>query len=653
VVSIGEGAFEGCNSLTSIVIPAAGTGKAPENAPARVRARLADGTAITAASFEGMNRNCLIYAGGDAMTGVEGLNILVSAELPESKNTIAEEGDGTVHNYGWVATKDIVLDGDYPFSVPAEFDLGEYRISFTIGVPGSIGTDEFSGWRGIILPFTPTNWEIVGDEYKYDNKRGSQPYFVSFDNENSESLTEQKEFVANRPYLASVAAPFTFVPVTFYAEGTTIPITPMTDVITTKGKNFSLIGSFDGETTIGTCYGINENGDAFVLPEEGKATVRPFGAYLRANDGFEAKEFAIGMHPLWIFDPTAAGRNGTKLYRNDNVEMTSETVEAISTARIYYTTDGTDPSDASNNNRMEYVGPISRGDKETMTLKAVTEYRNQLSDVIELTYELKKVNNNYDLTTGWHWISHNMEDAVAVSDFFDDSNIHRILSQTQEAMRFKGIDGIMGSLKELLPAVTYKVETEGDGATANVNGVAFDPSAPVKLHKGYNWIGCAVDDASLLIEDLFANLKATKGDMLIGQEGYAEADTTGNWISTLPSLTTGRGYIYYSNTDKEFVYNFVPKKTAQEMPAKVVSNAPWAVNIHKYASVMPVTACLVDEDGSEVDASEYAVGAFCGDECRGIGVYVKGRMMINVHGNPGDVISFRYITPDNEEILSV
>ena len=177
--------------------------------------------------------------------------------------------------------------------------------------------------------------------------------------------------------------------------------------------------------------------------------------------------------------------------------------------------------------------------------------------------------------------------------------------------------------------------------------------APVQLRAGWNWIGCPVDDASLLLEDLFANLKDKAGDMLVSLEGYAEANVEGNWYGTLQSLTTGRGYMYYSKSDKEFVYNLVPKKTTKEMPAKVVSNAPWAVNIHKYPSVMPVTASLVAEDGSKADASEYAVGAFCGDECRGTGVYVNGVMMINVHGNPGDVISFRYITPENEEILSV
>ncbi|MDE5877660.1 MAG: C10 family peptidase [Muribaculaceae bacterium] len=631
VVAIGEGAFEGCNSLTSIIIPSAGTGSAPANAPARVRARVANGTAITAASFEGMNRNCLIYAGGESMTGVEGLNLLVTDKA------------------GWLATADIVLDGDYPFSVPSEFSLGEYTISFTIGVPGSVGTDEYSGWRGIILPFTPTGWEIVGKEYEYDNKRGSKPYFVSFDNEEAEKLTEQNEFVANRPYLASVAAPFEFVPVTFYAKGAVIPITPMTDSIMVKGKNFSLIGSFDGETTIGTCYELNKDGNSFVLPEADKATVRPFGAYLRANNNAGIQKLEIGEHPLWIFDPIAAGPGGTKLYRSGKVELDSETKKAIASSHIYYTVDGSDPSDPANTARREYTGPFNRI-SDTMTVKAVSQYKNWLSDVVTLDYELKKVNLDYELAQNWNWISHNMEEAVAVADFATPA-INRILSQTQETVRDAQL-GLIGTLKELNPAETYKVFTDGVTST-NVNGFAFDPSTPVQLQKGWNWIGCPVDDVSLLVSDLLAEFKAEAGDMLVGLEGYVQADAEGTWNGTLTSLAAGGGYMYYSNSDKTLSYSFVPVKDAKDQPAKIVSNAPWAVDIHRYASVMPVTACLVAENGTEVDASEYAVGAFCGDECRGTGVYVNGVVMINVHGNPGDQLSFRFITPDNEEMLSV
>ncbi|MBD5310826.1 MAG: leucine-rich repeat protein, partial [Bacteroides sp.] len=639
VVVIGDSAFNGCNSLTSLLMPAVGTNSSPTGAPARVKAKVARGTAVTEGSFVGLNPNCLIYVGGTAISGIEDRNII----LTDDKQQIRK------------AASDIVLDGDYPFSVPAEFDLGEHRISFTIGVPGSIGTDEFSGWRGIILPFTPTNWEIVGDEYKYDNKRGSQPYFVSFDNEDSETLTEQKEFEANRPYLASVAAPFTFVPVTFYAEGTTVPITPMTDAITTKGKNFSLIGSFDGETTIGTCYELNENSDAFVSTGERKATVRPFGAYLLANGGSNIEKFEIGEHPLWIFDPIPGGVSGTKLYRNGKVELTSETNKAIPSARIYYTLDGSDPSDSKNSARREYAGGFNRtGD--TMSVKAVTNYKNWMSDVVTLDFELKKVNATYGLANNWNWVSHNQDNVIPLSEFYS-AGMTRVQSQTQEAVYDKNLSKMVGTLTEVEPAVTYKVYTEDSNSVYTVNGFAFNPTAPVQLRAGYNWIGCPIDDASLLIEDLFANLKAEDGDMLIGLEGYAEVETKANaegkWYGTLQSLTTNGGYIYYSKSDKELVYNFAPVRDTEAQPAKVVSNAPWAVDIHKYASVMPVTACLVDEDGSKTDASEYAVGAFCGDECRGTGVYVNGVMMINVHGNPGDVISFRYITPENEEMLSV
>ena len=59
---------------------------------------------------------------------------------------------------------------------------------------------------------------------------------------------------------------------------------------------------------------------------------------------------------------------------------------------------------------------------------------------------------------------------------------------------------------------------------------------------------------------------------------------------------------------------------------------------------MPVTSCLETEDGIPAAEGEYVIGAFCGDECRGIGVPVDRLTMIGVFGNPGDLISFRVIS---------
>ncbi|MDE6697383.1 MAG: hypothetical protein K2K25_10935, partial [Muribaculaceae bacterium] len=108
------------------------------------------------------------------------------------------------------------------------------------------------------------------------------------------------------------------------------------------------------------------------------------------------------------------------------------------------------------------------------------------------------------------------------------------------------------------------------------------------------------------------------------------------------------GYMFFSNSDKEFTYNLVPERE-KAVPAKApvaALDGYWMVDNHKYASVMPVIASL------ESVADDYEVAAFCGDECRGIGVPVDGMMMINVHGNAGDVITFRFINSANQEMIS-
>ncbi|MDE6668756.1 MAG: leucine-rich repeat protein, partial [Muribaculaceae bacterium] len=641
VAAIGEGAFEGCTSLTSLIIPSAG--KAPANAPARVKARVAAGTAITVESFKGMNPNCLIYLGSVDIPNAEELNIILSIDNDR------------------VAASDINLDGNYAFSAPAGFNLGDHQISFTVDIPGSLDSDEISGWKGLMLPFAPTKWSIDPEIAKEIEKReGSGLHVFSFANEESDLLTKQTKFDANKPYLANVAAPYRSVPITFIAYSAQndtiydVPSTPLPEETVAKGKNFSLYGSFNGETTLGVCYTLNETASSFVRPAtDEKVAVCSFDAYLRANDGIDIAEFAIGEHPIWVFDPVATGIRGGKLYSGSKIEIGSDTKGAD----IYYTLDESDPSDSTNPERKKYEGPFDREGDE-MNVRAFAEYNGKenvyKSDVVTINYKLQKVDLGYDLAQNWNWISHNMESPVTVSDFVGGDKttaVNHILSQTQEVIRDPKY-GLVGSLKELVPAVAYKLCAD-EATSARVAGIAYNPTDTVQLHTGWNWIGCPVDDASLLVNDLLAALEAEEGDMLVGLEGYAEADAEGTWNGALQSLTPGVGYMFFSKSDKEFVYSFAPVKDTKDMSAKVVSNAPWAVDIHKYASVMPLTACLVAEDGSKIDASEYAVGAFCGDECRGTGVYVNGMVMINVHGNPGDQLSFRFITPENEEILSV
>ena len=635
VNSIGEGAFEGCTSLTSILIPSSdGTGAAaPAGAPRKITR---SGSGISAESFRGLNPNCLIYIGEN--------------EIPESEslNIILNKGGNRV------AASDITLDGNHAFNAPASFLLGDHKISFTADVTASEGCDVEDGWMTVMLPFTPTDM-VIGEEF--DAREGSGVHFVTFANEEDEVLTSPTEMLPNRPYLANVCAPFASVPVTFTAsareqvEGEAVvydvPFTPVPEETVAVGKEFSLYGSFDGQTRPVEIYLLNENGSAFIRSEAtDSVTVKPFSAYLVANEGTVKTEMAVGEHPLWIHNPASAGVAGTKLYRSGKIELASPSEKAS----IYYTVDGTDPKDAEGTRQL-FAAPFSM-EGDGMQVKAVAEYKGNYSDVVDLDFELKTANVDYALAKNWNWISHFAESPVAVAEFATEG-VDAVLSLNEEVIRDPK-HGLVGNLKQLAPVSGYKVQVSGDSWNGKVSGIAFDPAASVKLNEGWNWIGTPVDEGSLLIEDLLAGLEVEEGDMLVSIDGFVTADADGAWKGTVSHMEPGAGYMFFSTSAKEFVYNVVAAHDS-EAPVKApvaAIDGYWTVDNHKYAYAMPVIASLEGIDGAYVDAEEYTVAAFCGDECRGIGAVVDGLVMINVHGNEGDVISFRLIGDDRREMVA-
>lgn len=626
VTSIGEGAFEGCLNLTSIIIPSAGSSASSQSAY-KVRAKAPGASGISVESFRGLNPNCLIYVGSQDLADSESLNIILNVDDNR------------------VAASDIILDGNHRFNAPASFNLGDHKISLTVDIPASQESGVDGGWKGIILPFTPSGIEFGKD---FASREGSGLVLMSFDGEESENLTLQTSIEANRPYMAHVCAPFSSVPVTFTAFGKAqegaydVPFTPVPEETVAVGKNFSLYGSFDGETILGSCMTLSEDGKAFVSMVDDEDNVGFFDAYICSNTDASVSELGIGSHPYWVEDPSSSA-SGKSIYHSEKIELSTATPGA----EIYYTIDGSDPASAAY--RMKYEAPFSLENYNT-SIKAVAEFQGNLSDVVTFEYELKKVDIKYDLAQNWNWISHNMEKPVAVSEFVSDG-VSRIISQTKESVRDPKF-GMVGNLTQLEPGVAYKVCVADDSWTGGIEGFACDPTSVVNLNSGWNWIGNPVGEASTHIMDLFSGLEAEEGDMVVGLEGFSQYVSGEGWKGTLSNLVPGVGYMYYSNSDKQFVYNMAT--SSGKVPAKTVAHdGLWSVDIHKYPSVMPLTAILITDKGLEADASDYEVAAFCGDECRGVGVLVDGKIMINAHGEAGDMIGFRYVGHDGVELQSV
>lgn len=621
VEAIGDGAFDGCSNLTSITM----LGKSADNAAEAV-SRAPRKARLTEDAFRGINPNCLIYIPEDS-----------GIELGTMRNVIVNQGSSRV------ADTDIVLEQGYPFNAPASFSLGANSISMTIDIPGSI-SDDNDGWKGVILPFAPDS-VAYGEEFV---PRGEKVLnLLTLNSEEGDTFTSADSIVANRPYLANLHAPFATVPVTFIARGKSadseivydVNYTPLAEEMSVNGRGLTLYGAYGADNDKSDVYVLDENGVAFRRAATDSVAVTPFSVFVCPSETQLPDSVAVGSHPLWVFNPAPANDNGFKLYRSGSVELLSETAGST----IYYTVDGSDP--ASSETRIAYDAPFSL-ESDTLSINAVAEYKGYLSDAVNMVYELRKTNVNYSLEDGWNWISHNVENEIPVESIISD-NVDRVVSQTEEAIRDPQF-GVVGNLNSLNPLEAYKVFTVGGNSDQAVSGVSFDPSVPVALKKGWNWIGCPMENSCITVADAFVNLEAEEGDMIVGREGFAQADTDGNWIGDLQQLALGQGYMYLSGSVKEFNYNAVPSHS--EVRKNIVrenTKATWTIESSKYPSVMPITSHIVKDGGIMAADGEFEIGAFCGDECRGIGVCVEGWTMISVFGNPGDEISFRILSTDS------
>ena len=218
-------------------------------------------------------------------------------------------------------------------------------------------------------------------------------------------------------------------------------------------------------------------------------------------------------------------------------------------------------------------------------------------------------------------------------------------NQTQEITHDPNL-GLVGNLESISPETFYKLEMNADGQI-EITGTALTPNqVRLNLKQGWNWIGYIPRSATSPTKAL-ALLTADVGDEIKGQEGFAQFNGT-TWIGTLNQMEPGKGYMYRAKKEQSFQYPIIGASVANAAlrSAEVHSEANnpiWTVDIHKYPNNMSVIADLW-ADGIKQEPGVYTVAAFCGDECRGIGEYVDGKLFMTVYGEgKGETITFRAV----------
>ena len=263
-----------------------------------------------------------------------------------------------------------------------------------------------------------------------------------------------------------------------------------------------------------------------------------------------------------------------------------------------------------------------------------------------------KVGAEIKLESGWNWMSNYTESSIAlkqagstdyITEYFTGSNmIKEARSQTDLLYNDTEKYGAFGTIEEFNPNTMYKVNMAGS-RSFYPESTELTSSVVRIVTKGYTWINYPiVGNHSMEYFNNQAKLEGFNGCVIMGKDGFAEYNN-GKWVASGNfKMETGKGYIFYMPEAGMLTLNFGESYVDEGTPtyAKALSSSAnvWKYDTSQFADNMAIVAKV---NGIEA-SSRYSVGAFVGEECRGMGQFVTDDVMfINVAGIAGEKVNFR------------
>lgn len=261
------------------------------------------------------------------------------------------------------------------------------------------------------------------------------------------------------------------------------------------------------------------------------------------------------------------------------------------------------------------------------------------------------VNAEIKLQSGWNWMNnytYSDIDLMTATGYLPSlfTGTSKILeARSQKDLLYNDTEnyGVFGTIDKFESNTMYKVRVEGDRSLIPTGYV--DDATPLSVStKGYTWIGYpVVGDHSIDYINNENLVQAYTGCLIMGKDGFAE-HSNGKWVASAGfKLETGKGYIFYQPEARDLNLDFGNHYVAEATTSNAKSafsknNNVWSYDASKFADNMAIVAKI---NGIEA-SSRYSIGAFVGEECRGMGQFVNDEVMfINVAGISGENVNFR------------
>ena len=260
-----------------------------------------------------------------------------------------------------------------------------------------------------------------------------------------------------------------------------------------------------------------------------------------------------------------------------------------------------------------------------------------------------------DLQAGWNWISLYVEpEQTDLESVFGHAKVFNTIKGKEGFAMNSGSQWTSTGLENVAVGNLYKVKMKAD-ANISIKGNNINPQETTQtIYSGWNWIG-PLSIYNLSLNEAFADLGPTRGDIVKSKNQVAFYDGY-KWEGDLTALIPGMGYYYKSNNANSVTFRY-PTIDANYYAAPALmpqrAYSPFTpVDHHRFSDNMNVVARVFVND---IEVDTLSVGAFVGDECRGVATATEGGYyMLTIAGNAeeaGSEVSFRTVI--NGEVVNI